>query len=77
MKRDQMKKGARVKYLDGFYGSGPSNPLWGKGGKFVMGTITRIDGHHIQVDWDNGASNDYLYEHLELAEDVGICEDIW
>jgi len=62
----EFKIGDRVKYTSNNHGDRESNPLWGGDYGKVKGTITDIDS--IRVKWDNGNSNSYSADDLELIK---------
>jgi hypothetical protein len=58
--------GDRVYYISGSYTLGRSNPL--KGSSYeCQGTVVHSDGFITRVLWDNGISNSYFGNNLELV----------
>ena len=56
----------RVYYISNSYGSSKGNPLKG-GENECQGTVYHADVDTCRVHWDNGCSNGYLYDDLELV----------
>ena len=69
----KFKVGDRVKYISFIFGDHSYNPLWGGRHGKVVGTISNIDYEYL-VDWDNGHTNTYDDDDLELFADPFIIE---
>lgn len=65
---EKFKIGDRVILKDShIYHDSPSNPIWGGGNGYIVGTIHAFTGHqNVKVSWDNGQYNYYMTEDLEL-----------
>ena len=65
----KFKIGDVVKYTSNSWGNAPQNPLWnGKHGK-IKGKVYDIDPKYTRdtkVRWDNGHTNSYYEDDLEL-----------
>jgi hypothetical protein len=61
--------GMSVEYVGGFYGASESNPL--KGTKYYCkGKVNAVSNNVVHVVWDNGHSNNYLPEILDIISNL-------
>ena len=69
---NKFKTGDRVILITERHGCDCYNPVWGRYGADIVGTIIRcnesfvVDDLRINVKWDNGMKNIYHYSDLEL-----------
>ncbi len=72
----RFQKDDRVRYISGRHWLGPGNPLIGS--KYECeGTISGVNSrvNRISVNWDNGTTNFYAEDDLELAEHKLDCNN--
>lgn len=81
----KLRIGDRVKLITKNWGISEYNPVWEH--HHIRGTVTDIERHlkhegdlPCEVEWDNGRSNQYNYENLEVIDSflrvLDVLDDI-